>query len=93
MARIVAIATDRGDLVLDPFLGSATTAAVAHKLGRAGSGSRRRRRRSSATRSRAARGRGRQDRGGISDAAGWEGGGPSTHLACFGGDGGLSTIA
>ena len=33
MARIVGIATDPGDLVLDPFLGSATTAAVAHKLG------------------------------------------------------------
>ena len=34
MARIVAIATDPGDLVLDPFLGSATTAAVAHKARR-----------------------------------------------------------
>ncbi|HEX5593534.1 MAG TPA: site-specific DNA-methyltransferase [Solirubrobacterales bacterium] len=35
MARIVEIATNPGDLVLDGFLGSATTAAVAHKLGRA----------------------------------------------------------
>ena len=32
--RILAIATNRGDLVLDSFLGSGTTAAVAHKMGR-----------------------------------------------------------
>lgn len=34
MRRIIEVATNRGDLVLDPFAGSATTAAVAHKLGR-----------------------------------------------------------
>jgi adenine-specific DNA-methyltransferase len=34
LRRIIEIATDPGDLVLDPFLGSGTTAAVAHKLGR-----------------------------------------------------------
>jgi adenine-specific DNA-methyltransferase len=34
VARIVAMATDPGDWVLDPFLGSGTTAAVAHKMGR-----------------------------------------------------------
>lgn len=32
--RILQIATDPGDLVLDSFLGSGTTAAVAHKMGR-----------------------------------------------------------
>ena len=32
--RILQIATNRGDLVLDSFLGSGTTAAVAHKMGR-----------------------------------------------------------
>ena len=32
--RILHIATNRGDLVLDSFLGSGTTAAVAHKMGR-----------------------------------------------------------
>ena len=32
--RIVRIATDPGDIVLDCFVGSGTTAAVAHKLGR-----------------------------------------------------------
>jgi len=34
MARIVGIATEPGDLVLDPFLGSGTTAAVAGEMGR-----------------------------------------------------------
>jgi adenine-specific DNA-methyltransferase len=34
LQRIVHIATDPGDIVLDCFLGSGTTAAVAHKLGR-----------------------------------------------------------
>ena len=32
--RVLAIATKEGDLVLDSFLGSGTTAAVAHKMGR-----------------------------------------------------------
>lgn len=34
MERIVTIATDKGDIVLDCFAGSGTTAAVAHKMGR-----------------------------------------------------------
>ncbi len=34
MERIITIATKPGDVVLDPFAGSGTTAAVAHKLGR-----------------------------------------------------------
>lgn len=32
--RILQIATNKGDIVLDSFLGSGTTAAVAHKMGR-----------------------------------------------------------
>ena len=32
--RIIEIASDEGDLVFDSYLGSGTTAAVAHKLGR-----------------------------------------------------------
>jgi adenine-specific DNA-methyltransferase len=32
--RIIAIASNPGDLILDSFLGSGTTAAVAHKMGR-----------------------------------------------------------
>jgi adenine-specific DNA-methyltransferase len=34
LARIIAMSTDRGDWVLDAFLGSGTAAAVAHKSGR-----------------------------------------------------------
>jgi adenine-specific DNA-methyltransferase len=34
MHRIVAVATNVGDIVLDPFVGSGTTAAVAHKIAR-----------------------------------------------------------
>ncbi len=34
LARVVQIATDPGDIVLDCFAGSGTTAAVAHKMGR-----------------------------------------------------------
>ncbi len=34
MRRIIQIATKDDDIVLDPFAGSATTAAVAHKMGR-----------------------------------------------------------
>lgn len=34
LSRILHIATNPGDLVLDSFLGSGTTAAVAHKMGR-----------------------------------------------------------
>jgi adenine-specific DNA-methyltransferase len=34
VSNILAIATNPGDLVLDSFLGSGTTAAVAHKMGR-----------------------------------------------------------
>ena len=34
LQRVLHIASDPGDLVLDAYLGSGTTAAVAHKLGR-----------------------------------------------------------
>src|SRR5690606_19974966 len=34
IARVLHIATDPGDLILDSFLGSGTTSAVAHKMGR-----------------------------------------------------------
>jgi adenine-specific DNA-methyltransferase len=34
IARILELSTDEGDWVLDPFLGSGTTAAVAHKMAR-----------------------------------------------------------
>ena len=34
LQRVIQLATNQGDLVLDSFLGSGTTAAVAHKMGR-----------------------------------------------------------
>jgi adenine-specific DNA-methyltransferase len=34
LARVLFIGSDQGDIVLDPFVGSGTTAAVAHKMGR-----------------------------------------------------------
>ena len=34
LRQILTIATNPGDIVCDPFLGSGTTAAVAHKMGR-----------------------------------------------------------
>jgi len=34
LTRIVSIASEPGDLVVDPFTGSGTTAVVAHALGR-----------------------------------------------------------
>jgi adenine-specific DNA-methyltransferase len=34
VARVIAMASEPGDWILDPFLGSGTTAAVAHKMGR-----------------------------------------------------------
>ncbi|HVH46104.1 MAG TPA: site-specific DNA-methyltransferase [Labilithrix sp.] len=34
VARVLSMATDPGDWVIDPFLGSGTTAAVAHKMNR-----------------------------------------------------------
>ncbi len=34
LERVISMATSAGDWVLDPFLGSGTTAAVAHKMGR-----------------------------------------------------------
>ena len=76
MARIVQTATDPGELVLDPFLGSGTTAAVAHKLGRRWIGIEA----SAATVERFAAPRLRavaagEDPGGVTETAGWEGGG------------------
>lgn len=34
ISRIISVSTNTGDLILDSFLGSGTTAAVAHKMGR-----------------------------------------------------------
>ena len=76
IARIVTIASDPSDVVLDCFLGSGTTAAVAQKMGRRWIGVER----EASTIdtyalprvSKVIRG---EDTGGVTDASGWEGGG------------------
>jgi len=82
MQRIIHIATNVGDVVLDCFLGSATTAAVAHKMGRRWVGS------EISENTVASYGRPRltkvvegNDDGGISKVVSWEGGGGFRILA------------
>jgi len=76
MKRIIELATDEGDIVLDCFLGSGTTAAVAHKMRRRWVGIER----GFDTLERFAIPRlaavvGGQDLGGVTSAVGWAGGG------------------
>jgi adenine-specific DNA-methyltransferase len=85
MLRILELATDRGDLVLDPFTGSATTLAVAHKSGRSWLGvelSERTIDRFAAPRMHAVI-EGRDD-GGVTEALTWEGGGGFVRALCCG---------
>ncbi|MGH2714764.1 MAG: site-specific DNA-methyltransferase, partial [Thermoleophilaceae bacterium] len=76
MRRIIEIATDPGEYVLDCFLGSASTAAVAHKLGRRWVGIERSRETLETYAvprlTKVARG---EDPGGVSEDVGWDGGG------------------
>lgn len=76
MERIIGIATDPGDIVLDCFLGSGTTAAVAHKMRRSWVGIERRHDTLDTFAiprlSRVITG---DDNGGVTDAVGWTGGG------------------
>lgn len=81
LQRIVHIASEPGDIVLDCFGGSGTTAAVAHKMGRRWVTSER----EAVTVERFTRPRlekvvNGQDPGGISEAVGWTGGGGFRHL-------------
>ncbi len=76
LQRIIEIGSSPGDVVLDCFLGSGTTAAVAHKMGRRWVGVER----SRETLEQFCTPRLQQvvsggDRGGISDAVEWQGGG------------------
>jgi adenine-specific DNA-methyltransferase len=76
LRRIIELATQPGEVVLDPFLGSATTVAVAHKLKRSWVGVEVDR----STLREIALPRllqvvSGEDRGGISSAVGWQGGG------------------
>ena len=74
LQRILHIATNPGDLVLDSFLGSGTTAAVAHKMGRRWIGVEvgAHARTHAAVRLRKVV---EGEQGGISEDAGWQGGG------------------
>jgi len=74
LARVVEIASNPGDIVLDSFLGSGTTAAVAHKMGRRYIGIEMGDHAVSHCRPRLTRvidG----EQGGVSEAVGWSGGG------------------
>jgi adenine-specific DNA-methyltransferase len=74
MQRILTLATNPGDYVLDSFLGSGTTAAVAHKMGRRYIGvemGEQAKTHCAARLKKVIDG----EQGGISEAAGWKGGG------------------
>jgi adenine-specific DNA-methyltransferase len=98
LSRIISCATEEGDIVLDCFLGSGTTAAVAHKLRRRWVGVEW----SAESVESFALPRLRKvvvgkDSGGITDAAGWTGGGGFRSLdvapSMFETDGGLVFLA
>ena len=73
--RIVTIATNPGDLVLDSFLGSGTTAAVAHKMGRRWIGIELGEHCHTHCIPRLRKVIDGEDAGGITEAVGWKGGG------------------
>ena len=73
--RIIHIASNPGDLVLDSFLGSGTTAAVAHKMGRRYIGIEMGNHAYSHCKVRLDKVIGGEDKGGITDSVKWESGG------------------
>ncbi len=81
LERIIHISTDPGDLVLDCFAGSGTTAAVAHKMGRRWITSERESETvATFTRPRLKMVVKGEDPGGITEAVKWKGGGGFRHL-------------
>jgi adenine-specific DNA-methyltransferase len=75
LARVLELATDPGDWVLDPFLGSGTTAAVAQKMGRRWVGIERGEHVDTLCLPRLRRVVDGQDATGVTRAFGWKGGG------------------
>ena len=75
LERILACATNPGDLVLDSFLGSGTTAAVAHKMGRRWIGIELGEHCHTHCLPRLKKVVDGEDPGGITEAVGWKGGG------------------
>lgn len=75
IARIIHIASNSGDLVLDSFLGSGTTAAVAHKMGRRWIGIEMGEHAYTHCKARLDKVIAGEDSGGITKSVGWKGGG------------------
>jgi len=73
--RVLTIGSNQGDLVLDSFLGSGTTAAVAHKMGRKWIGIELGEHCTTHCLPRLKKVVDGSDQGGISEAVGWKGGG------------------
>lgn len=73
--RVITLSTRPGDLVLDSFLGSGTTAAVAHKMGRRWIGIELGKHCETHCRLRLEKVVDSEDKGGITDAVDWKGGG------------------
>lgn len=82
LARILSLCTDPGDWVLDAFLGSGTSAAVAHKMGRRWVGIERGEQLDTLCLPRLRRVVDGQDATGVTRAFGWRGGGGFHVLAC-----------
>ena len=81
MERVIHIATDPGDMVLDCFAGSGTTAAVAHKMGRRWVAVEREAETIARfTRPRLEKVVAGEDPGGITTAVEWKGGGGFRHV-------------
>lgn len=98
MKKIIEIGSNAGDIVLDCFLGSGTTAAVAHKMGRRWVGVEWRKENvENYALPRLAKVVAGEDPGGITDDVGWEGGGGFRVLevgeSMFAEDEGLVTLA
>jgi len=75
ISRLLELATNKGDLVLDSFLGSGTTAAVAHKMGRKYIGIEMGEHAYTHCKKRLDMVVSGEDKGGISKAVNWQGGG------------------
>ncbi len=73
--RVIQVATNEGDLILDSFLGSGTTAAVAHKTGRRWIGIELGEHATTCCVPRLKKVIDGEDPGGITESAGWKGGG------------------
>jgi adenine-specific DNA-methyltransferase len=75
VARVLEMASDPGDWIIDPFLGSGTTAAVAHKMGRRWIGIEAGAHAATLAEPRLVRVIGGEDRTGVTALYGFEGGG------------------